>query len=211
MGLNKEIILGKDGTQLFPITNIGVSRQHARISIRNGAWHLEDMDSTNGTYIMDENGDYKRIGAKDITEDTVIRLGDSSIRGFSFVAHHVIEEDPNNYSYEFQRLSKLHDDLNEECERIKKRTNMISYIRSILSLLPLAVTFIPGIGNDQRISVIRIGAAIPIAFNLLFSKNTRMLHHNDKVQKLLTCPCCGNQMSKTNIIKGMCPVCKAHL
>lgn len=60
----KEIFIGRlDAVHgIFPeldLTNDGglahgVSRRHARIHAKNGVCYLEDMDSTNGTYLEDE-------------------------------------------------------------------------------------------------------------------------------------------------------------
>ena len=48
----QEVIIGKEGTQKFPINNSRVSRQHAKITVSDsGQWTLEDLNSTNGTYI----------------------------------------------------------------------------------------------------------------------------------------------------------------
>ena len=45
----KEVIIGKEGTQKFPINNSRVSRQHAKITVSDsGQWTLEDLNSTNG-------------------------------------------------------------------------------------------------------------------------------------------------------------------
>lgn len=32
----------------------GISRRHARVYTREGKWYIEDLDSTNGTYVNDE-------------------------------------------------------------------------------------------------------------------------------------------------------------
>ena len=32
----------------------GISRRHARLYTREGKWYIEDLDSTNGTYVNDE-------------------------------------------------------------------------------------------------------------------------------------------------------------
>ena len=49
----QEVIIGKEGTQKFPINNSRVSRQHAKITVSDsGQWTLEDLNSTNGTYIF---------------------------------------------------------------------------------------------------------------------------------------------------------------
>jgi len=48
------IILGRKGDQPFAITADGVSSQHAKITIDGDKWTLEDLHSTNGTFIRDE-------------------------------------------------------------------------------------------------------------------------------------------------------------
>ena len=51
-----EVIIGKEGTQRFAINGSRVSRQHAKITVTDsGQWILEDLNSTNGTYIINEN------------------------------------------------------------------------------------------------------------------------------------------------------------
>ena len=48
----QEVIIGKEGTQKFPINNSRVSRQHAKITVSDsGQWTLEDLNSTNGTLV----------------------------------------------------------------------------------------------------------------------------------------------------------------
>ena len=94
-----KIIIGKQGDQKFPIKNAGVSRQHASITIEGGHWILEDLDSTNGTFVRDDNGLYQRVSRVEIKEDTMVRLGDESSNGYAFMAHHVVEDDPENYAY----------------------------------------------------------------------------------------------------------------
>ena len=52
----KTIVLGREGTQPFKIKNEDVSRQHAQITIDDhGEWVLEDLNSSNGTFIRNEN------------------------------------------------------------------------------------------------------------------------------------------------------------
>lgn len=81
-----KIIIGKQGDQKFPIKNAGVSRQHASITIEGGHWILEDLDSTNGTFVRDDNGLYQRVSRVEIKEDTMVRLGDESSNGYAFMA-----------------------------------------------------------------------------------------------------------------------------
>ena len=55
------IIIGKEGNQPFVITSAGVSRKHAQITIDHETWFIEDLNSTNGTFVQNEDGDYIRI------------------------------------------------------------------------------------------------------------------------------------------------------
>lgn len=45
-----------------------VSRKHARISFQDGAWILEDLGSSNGTFVLD-GGDFRRIEEPTPIED----------------------------------------------------------------------------------------------------------------------------------------------
>src|SRR4029077_1836719 len=46
-----EHIAGRGAESLLVIDGTTVSRRHARITIANGAATIEDLDSTNGTYV----------------------------------------------------------------------------------------------------------------------------------------------------------------
>src|SRR5207248_672732 len=53
-----------------------LSREHARISVANGAWIVEDLGSTNGTFV---NG--KRIGAPtELRSGDRIKVGTTNLR-----------------------------------------------------------------------------------------------------------------------------------
>ena len=89
-----KIIIGKQGDQKFPIKNAGVSRQHASITIEGGHWILEDLDSTNGTFVRDDNGLYQRVSRVEIKEDTMVRLGDESSNGYAVSYMPFLSEQP---------------------------------------------------------------------------------------------------------------------
>ncbi len=61
-----EIVLGRDPGCDIPLMDDTVSTRHARLTFHHGQWWLEDMDSTNGTYL---NG-------SQVTMPTVITSGD---------------------------------------------------------------------------------------------------------------------------------------
>ncbi len=66
-----EVILGREPGCDFPLDDQTVSSQHARLSYHHQQWWLEDLASTNGTYLNDEavitpvvitHGDELRLG-----------------------------------------------------------------------------------------------------------------------------------------------------
>ena len=65
------LLLGRDSSCDIPITEEGVSRQHARIERKDKSYVIADLGSTNGTYI---NG--LPINQSVLSEGDKIRLGD---------------------------------------------------------------------------------------------------------------------------------------
>lgn len=66
-----EIIIGRDPACDFVLEDSTVSAQHSRLSFRQGHWWVDDLRSTNGTYLNNEpisaslvitNGDEIRCG-----------------------------------------------------------------------------------------------------------------------------------------------------
>ncbi len=51
---NPEIIIGRDPSCDFLIQDEAVSARHSRLSFHNHQWWVEDMHSTNGTYLNQE-------------------------------------------------------------------------------------------------------------------------------------------------------------
>lgn len=49
-----EIVIGRDQGCELVVTNEMVSARHARFSFHNNQWWVEDLQSTNGTYLNDE-------------------------------------------------------------------------------------------------------------------------------------------------------------
>jgi hypothetical protein len=77
-----EVIIGRDAGQDVTVSDLTVSTQHARLSYHHNQWWLEDLDSTNGTFLNMEpvsgptvvdNGDQVRCGQ--VVFDIVIEEG----------------------------------------------------------------------------------------------------------------------------------------
>lgn len=73
---NEGFSLGRGGENTFVLENDSVSRRHCRIERKNRAWVVMDLDSTNGTYVNDEQvkeyqlrrGDQVKVG------DTILKF-----------------------------------------------------------------------------------------------------------------------------------------
>jgi pSer/pThr/pTyr-binding forkhead associated (FHA) protein len=68
-----EYILGRYPTNDIVIPDPYVSRRHARIFYNDGEWYIEDLDSTNGTIVNNE--DIRGKGPKKIENNTEIVVG----------------------------------------------------------------------------------------------------------------------------------------
>jgi pSer/pThr/pTyr-binding forkhead associated (FHA) protein len=49
-----EILIGRDPACNFTIADTAISAKHARLFFRQNQWWVEDLGSTNGTYLNDE-------------------------------------------------------------------------------------------------------------------------------------------------------------
>ena len=70
-----EIIIGRDAGNDIQIDNIAVSREHARIIRGPNYYFIEDLNSTNGTFV---NG--KKINKKYLIESDEISIGKHSLQ-----------------------------------------------------------------------------------------------------------------------------------
>ncbi len=71
-----EIILGREADCDYQLDDQAVSSQHARLSYHHKQWWLEDMASTNGTYLNDEPVSSPVV----ITDGDELRLGHIGLR-----------------------------------------------------------------------------------------------------------------------------------
>ena len=69
-----EIVIGRNAENDIVIENLAVSKKHARIVKQDGAYYVEDLNSTNGTYL-----NKIRITKKDLKNNDIIIIGKHSL------------------------------------------------------------------------------------------------------------------------------------
>ncbi len=71
----KPILIGRANDSTLVLTDDYASTRHARISETNNVWYLEDLGSTNGTYV----GQNKVTGPIPLEAGVVIRIGKTAM------------------------------------------------------------------------------------------------------------------------------------
>lgn len=210
----KTIILGKEGNQPFSITADGVSRRHARIIIDDaGNWMLEDTDSSNGTYIRNEDdGELSRVAKVSITPMTFICLGPDNAKGCCFYARQTLKENYGNFTTEYEYLNEKEDLYSEQVRQIEKNSKTLNIVKAVLPVLLFAVSFavLPGMGP---VSMIIRGAAsaLPTVLILMFYNPAELKKKIKATQENFShCPnpCCSNKLTSKEIRNMRCSKCK---
>lgn len=214
----QEFIIGRyaQSPVKVPADKLAVSGEHVKISIDDhGQWFIEDLGSSNGTYVRDSNGDFQQVFKKHISEDTVIRLGAAGHNSFTFMAHRVIAPE-SNYAYEFQILARLLKQQSEEEELLEEKNARKMNIVKTAPLLAMGICFIlqaaiPDMDATTNLNLNRIsmGAAAPLMGFIFGADNRGRKRLKQKRQKMLTCPKCGLPISEFDISNRQCSRCKA--
>lgn len=213
------LIVGREGNQPFPILEEGVGRQHLQVVVPdqlNDVWEVTDLESTNGTFVQQQDGSYERMyGSQKLAWNTVLRMGPDNMYGRTFWLCQLTQTDPNDYSLQFSELNRRLNILSaekkkqvEEQERQKKKSAILKAI-IIASVSTLAFIVLPPEWGYMRLAVLPLaGAIVPFMFQ---NGNSSQLIKDYKA--VFRCPNgkCGRPLSEYDIRRGQCPVCKAHI
>lgn len=74
-GWQEELVIGRHHSCDVVMTDLTVSRRHARLVFRDGGWIVQDLESTNGTHL---NG--QRVGRCRLRPGDQLALGDQLLR-----------------------------------------------------------------------------------------------------------------------------------
>lgn len=209
------ITIGKEGNQPFEIKQIGVSRNHATIEISEdgSVWTLTDNDSTNGTFIREENGNFRRIASIQITPMTFIRLGPDTVHGCSFYAKRALGD--NEYFEEFEEIRKIDKLYKGRITILEKKTSQLKmcqriivpfFIFGLLCLLPFGDGMSPGVLRFV------LSAIISEAIAFLFDPKKKVKRLNEERKRFYDCPNpkCPHKLKESEIEAMSCSKCKAQ-
>ncbi len=80
-----EIIIGRDASNIIAINDSEVSRKHAKLTLQNSAYIIQDLGSTNGTFINGQR----------LSNAQELKPGDSVTLGENIVLMYETSFDPN--------------------------------------------------------------------------------------------------------------------
>lgn len=127
------ITIGKANDNEYVVNDPSVSRHHARLTYeKEGHWILEDLGSTNGTFV---NG--IQIARKQVTSKDVIKLGNSYVLDLAEVL-----KANNDYSEEFAALKQVYDNYIQAKIKIQSSNQ---FKTRLLQSLPFALPGIIGV------------------------------------------------------------------
>ena len=207
-----QIVIGTEGDQPFKIKGEAVSRKHAQITINeHNEWILEDLDSSNGTYIRRESdGEFIRISNMEITPMTFICLGPDNSKGCTFFARQVLKDNYGNFKEEFEYLNDIEDIYDQKIEKLEYNVLIEKKLIFVINIIVVIVSLIPQINSEIRMNLLRIIPTISAGFAAFYDASGKKKRINSEREQFHHCPnpVCSHKL-KTNEIRNMkCNKCK---
>ena len=209
-------ILGKEGSQPFKITAEGVSRRHACITISDaGDWTLEDLNSSNGTFVRDEtDGELTRVAKVSITPMTFISLGPDNAKGCCFYARQALSENYGNFTREYEYMNEKEEAFDQQEKALEQRIKVLRIAGPVaVVIFVFAITGIPAfeslLGSNAlliRIAFSSLSGIIPVLYDGSAKKKAivqmrERFHHCPN-------PLCSNKLKTSEIKNLRCSKCK---
>lgn len=198
----------------IPAKHNAVSGHHAKITVHdNGEWILEDIGSTNGTYVVQPDGSLRQVSRLRISPATTVQLGPPTVNGYRFTASFVTKDlDP--------AWKALQADLyfiKTQEEKFKSKARTFGWVQKTSSIIALALTFIIDFFvhmDGQTLMFLRMGlmavapAIVGVAMDISMKGREELL----RKRKGLVCPnpACQRPLGEREIEYGACPFCKSY-
>ena len=186
----KNIHIGRDPQNDYVINDKNVSRNHAKLIIYNDTeYFLEDLNSSNGTFVNGVRIQQKKVKAGDFL--SFARNGNSIELNDLIELISKIKSDnrsiaQNDYTAEFQKLEKIYTDYPSEQKNLKKIEKDVRFysvvISSTIGVLAFVLSFFKSSGSSLFILVSGISSlGISILAPTLAS---RFLKTDEKLESL---------------------------
>lgn len=199
-----DILIGKHGNQPFPLTDSTISRQHAILHVENnGVLVLRDNNSTNGTWIMTNDGSFKRLsGEAKVRPETKIRLGAQ----FVCTIQQILKK-PEAPAVNISHLRDCYDNYMEKKMMFEAKSSNIMMLRmasmslgTIIGLLIIAILPTDFMGNEVAGIVVKAMAtliSIGLSWLIVDTMNKKLIRQKKENEENFKCNYC-------------CPKCGYH-
>lgn len=213
--MSQVAIIGRNTSSALkvPDDRIGVSGKHVKITVTDsGTWQLEDLQSTNGTFVRNDNYEFEQVYSRQIHESDIIRLGNDGANSFIFTARRALYPD-DTYAYEFRQLQHLLRQSREDEAKKEKWANIAGWIISggafaVWGLTEFVGWILHKDSDPSKRMIIMMG--VPPLLKILLGNFTKGTQKVKKIrEKFMLCPKCGKRISEFDIEHGQCPKCKA--
>lgn len=221
----REIIIGKEGNQPFQITDARVSRKHAKITIdENGDMVLEDLQSTNGTFVLLKNGNYKRITQQKLTKGMTVRFGPELEFKVSDLINRYLSKEghaPAAAEYDITPLKYLEENYNREKVIVEQKLSSNGMFRmAVFSLGGIMATITGFVLTDPRYRIVAPLVTLLVAglgFLILIRQSNKLIRRRNmcdsNFKRNFVCPHChmsfvGKMYANIRLV-GKCPNCKS--
>jgi len=203
----KTIIIGRDGNQPFKITQPCVSNQHAKLTIDGSVWTLEDLDSKNGTFVINRNGETTQVSRMCITPDTLICLGPDNANGCTFYASLLTD---GNYAAAFNHLEDIDAEFSVLEDKADNTPKKIRQLIGVVQMLMIAVSFLL---NDKAAGMfLRVGTGLSAICSFLYDPVQKKKKLKDMRTRIFKCPnpACSGSLTSNEIKNHRCSKCRAQ-
>ena len=227
-----DILIGKHGNQPFKLTEPSISREHALFHKDEvtGRMTLRAKNSTNGTWIMANDGRFKRlVGEAPVGPNTIVRLGAKH----TFMIKELLAGGDGHGGYDaggkksvavdISHLRAVYEKYQQDKMSLEAKTSNIMMWRmtslSLGSIFAILLTMLVPkdfAGDTTVSSIIKIAGsvvAIGLSWLIVDIKNKNLIRRKDEnernFRKKYCCPKCGyhfgTKLYENILAEGKCP------
>lgn len=226
----KQIVIGKQGDQPFPINDPNVSRRHAVLYIDDatGQINLVDNTSTNGTYISN-GANFQRIPPNQpvqVRPETMIQLGPDT----RFHVRRLLPATPpkpKTKRVNIKELRNISENYLQRKEKLDGQTTSLQGLRSLSIVFTVIATtgsafLADALGMEKgQTAIVTVGVLVVlvVSFQLIISQRLKKVaaekNENERTYAVkYCCPECHfsfrGKYYENILASGKCPNCKCE-